>query len=178
MTHLPAAYAWLGALDAPRTIDEALRLFGTQEVLGDGSNPEILRWAIEVGVGHDYRADSVPWCGLFAAVVVQRAGWLVPTGPLWARNWQHFGQAAPSKPSLGDVLVFKRGDSGHVGFYIAQDAEAFHVLGGNQGDAVSIVRIPRARLLAARRPLWRYGQPASVKPYLVAPDGDLSTNEA
>jgi uncharacterized protein (TIGR02594 family) len=175
---LPAAYAWLGALDAPRTIDEALKLYGTREIHGSEHNPAIIAWAAEVGVASDYTADETPWCGLFAAVVVQRANWAVPSNPLWARNWQNFGRPVQGRAGLGDVLVFKRGTGGHVGFYVADDAEAYHVLGGNEGDAVSIIRIPRNRCLAVRRPEWRHGQPASVKPYHVAATGALSENEA
>lgn len=173
---LPSAYTWLAQIDAPRIIDEALRLYGTTERVGPANNPEIMAWARETGLASTYTADSIPWCGLFAAVVVKRAGWEPVEGPLWARAWQNFGKAT-ARAGLGDVLAFKRGAGGHVGFYVAEDAEAYHVLGGNQGDAVSIVRIERARLLAARRPIWKYAQPASVKPYHVAASGALSTNE-
>jgi hypothetical protein len=52
------------------------------------------------------------------------------------------------------------------------------VLGGNQGDAVSICRIAKARLLGARRPVWKPAQPASVRTVKLASGGALSTNEA
>lgn len=173
---LPAAYRWLTELDAPRIIDEALQLFGIREVVGAQHNPIILSWADELGLEAVYKADEIPWCGLFAGVVVKRAGFHVVTGPLWARNWQTFGLPV-KRPGLGDVLAFKRGTGGHVGFYVAEDAEAYHVLGGNQGDAVSIVRIAKNRLLASRRPDWRVRQPDSVKPYVVNAGGALSTDE-
>lgn len=174
---IPKAYTWLLALDAPRIIDEALQLHGIVEKVGPDNNPLILGWARELGLESVYKSDEIPWCGLFAGVVVKRAGFAVVKDPLWARNWQHFGLPV-KRPGLGDVLAFKRGEGGHVGFYVAEDAEAFHVLGGNQGDAVSIVRIPRARLLASRRPDWRVRQPDSVKAYVVAATGQLSRNEA
>jgi len=41
---------------------------------------------------------------------------------------------------------------GHVGFYAGEDERAYHVLGGNQSDSVSITRIPKDRLLEARWP--------------------------
>lgn len=172
---LPIQYAWLVAIDAPRTIDEALLLFGVKEKVGAENNPTIMAWAKETNILYD--ADSVPWCGLFAAVVAQRSGWAFPVSPLWARNWAKFG-AASSDAALGDVLVFVRpGGGGHVGFYVGEDDTAFHVLGGNQGDAVSIVRIERSRCIAVRRPTWRAAQPASVKPYKLASTGKLSINE-
>lgn len=172
---IPAAYAWLRDLTPPAIIREALPLLGTREKEGPGDNPVIMAWAKEVGVSN-YSADSIPWCGLFAAVVCARASWPPVHQPLWARNWAKFGNASP-EPGLGDVLVFERGTGGHVGFYVAEDADAFHVLGGNQGDSVSIIRIAKSRLLAARRPAWRIAQPESVKRYHVAASGALSTNE-
>lgn len=36
---------------------------------------------------------------------------------------------------------------GHVGFYVGEDAKGYYVLGGNQGDKVSVVRIAKDRLL-------------------------------
>lgn len=175
---LPTEYRWLEKLNPPRILDEALQLLGLREVVGDQHNPIILSWAKELGLEAVYRADEIPWCGLFAGIVVKRAGWAPVADPLWAKNWQKFGNAAAA-PSLGDVLVFTRpGGGGHVGFYIGEDAKAFHVLGGNQGDAVSITRIARARLLGARRPAWRVAQPASVKPYPLLATGSMSRNEA
>lgn len=177
--NLPAAYRWLDALTPPRTIVEALKLYGIAEVAGGRHNPIILAWADELGLAAVYRADEVPWCGLFAGVVVRRASWDVVRDPLWARNWSRFGVVVPDRPCLGDVLVFSRpGGGGHVGFYVAEDAEAYHVLGGNQGDRVSIARLDKGRLIDARRPRWRFAQPDSVRRYLVAADGALSTNEA
>ena len=79
------------------------------------------------------------------------------------------------------AIVFWRGKrdgwKGHVGFYAGEDADAFHVLGGNQGNAVSIVRIGRDRLLGAR---WPSTAPVLVteKIELAAGDTFFSTNEA
>ncbi len=41
---------------------------------------------------------------------------------------------------------------GQVGFALGQDNTHFHVLGGNQSDAVTIARIAKSRLLGARWP--------------------------
>ena len=179
MTALPAAYRWLTTLDPlPRTIAEALKLFGTVEVPGAANSPIIMGWADEVGgaVDRAYSADSIPWCGLFAAVVAKRAGKALPASPLWALSWATFGTPSP-QASLGDVLVFKRNGGGHVGFYVGEDATAYHVLGGNQSDRVCITRIAKARLHAARRPDYR-NQPATVTPRHLAAAGALSRNEA
>lgn len=179
MTQLPPAYRWVTSLAVrPRMIDLALSLYGTTEVPGAADNPRILAWAKELGgnVAKVYTADSIAWCGLFMAVVAQRAGKAVPANPLWALSWAQFGNPAPV-PALGDVLTFRRDGGGHVGLYVAEDEAAYHVLGGNQGDAVNIKRIAKGRFYAARRPAYQV-QPASVKPYRVAAQGQLSTNEA
>ena len=183
----PPGYAWLADLgQLPRTISEGLALLGTAETVGKGSNRTILSWRDELnqaaGVNPNaqpvagYSDDDIPWCGLFAAIVTLRAGKAVVAAPLWARNWAQFGQGGFAA-GLGDVLVFSRNGGGHVGFYVAEDATAYHVLGGNQGNRVSITRVARDRCIAARRPVYTQ-QPTSVRPYRVAASGALSRNEA
>lgn len=177
--NLPGGYEWLGGLgQLPKMVTLALELYGTLEVAGAGNSPTILAWARETHLDADgYTADSVPWCGLFMALVAQRSGYPVPKHPLWALNWQGFGEVA-HQPCLGDVLVFLREGGGHVGLYIAEDRDAYHVLGGNTSDAVKIARIAKTRLRAARSPVYRIGRPASSRPYIVTAKGGLSQNEA
>jgi len=158
---------------------EARRLIGVREKVGPGNEPKIIDWA--KGVGIDYRDDDIAWCGLFVAHCVGStlSQERLPTNPLGARAWLKFG--APCEPGLGAVLVFWRGSrsgwKGHVGFYAGQDKSAFHVLGGNQGNAVSVTRIAFDRLLGAR---WPSTTPilAGKKVQLAAGDTFFSTNEA
>ncbi|HVL29547.1 MAG TPA: TIGR02594 family protein, partial [Sphingomicrobium sp.] len=96
--------------------------------------------------------------------------------PLWALSWSKFGEAG-GQPRLGDVLTFKREGGGHVGIYIGEDSACYHVLGGNQSDAVTITRIRKERLHAVRRE-YRIAMPASARPYVLAPVGAISSNEA
>jgi uncharacterized protein (TIGR02594 family) len=173
---IPAKYAWLGDIELPRMVAEGLKLYGLVEAPGAADNPVIMALAKEVGLEKTYVHDVIPWCGLFLAVVAKRAGKAIVEGPLWALNWSKFGQAH-IPPGLGDVLCFKRPGGGHVGIYIAEDKDAYHVLGGNQGDKVSIIRIVKERCVAHRRPLYT-NQPVSVKPYHIAASGALSVNEA
>ena len=142
---------------------------------GAANNPLILGWAKEIGATA-YRADTMPWCGLFLGVVAKRAGKPLPEGPLWALNWRHFGVAS-DRPAFGDTLVFQRPSGGHVGLYVGEDSGAVHVLGGNQGDRVCILRLSRERLVAARRPTYAI-TPAGVRPMHLAASGLLSANEA
>jgi uncharacterized protein (TIGR02594 family) len=154
---------------------EALKLLGTIETPGSGDNPTIMAWAREIGVQKTYTADAVPWCGLFMGVVAHRAGKQIPSTPLWALSWAQFG-VDEGQPRLGDVLVFTRNGGGHVTQYVAEDQTAFHCLGGNQGDKVCIERIAKARLYRVRRPAYSV-MPASARPYVVQPTGNLSENE-
>lgn len=173
---LPAQYRWLDKEPGPRMLREALALFGALEAPGARDNPLILAWASEVGLSKTYSHDSIPWCGLFMAVVAKRAGKPVVDSPLWALSWADFGKAV-SAPMLGDVLTFKRNGGGHVTLYVGEDATAFHCLGGNQSDKVCITRIAKSRLYRARRPLYN-AQPGNVRKVRLASNGKLSTNEA
>ncbi|MFN7178384.1 TIGR02594 family protein [Hyphomonas sp.] len=177
---LPREYHWLAAEPAPRMLLEGLKTFGTLEGPGAEDHPVIMGWAKEVGVPkieQVFTADSVPWCGLWMAVIAKRAGKPVNPNALWARSWLNWGSAV-AEPKLGDVLVFRRGNtSGHVGLYVGEDDGAFHVLGGNQGDKVSIVRIARSRLLGARNH-YAIGQPPNCRRVFLKTTGTLSTNES
>ncbi|UNK78108.1 hypothetical protein MNQ96_10975 [Sphingopyxis granuli] len=62
------------------------------------------------------------------------------------------------------------------GLYVGEDYGAFHVLGGNQSDGVTITRVAHDRCIAIRRPVYRKA-PASAKPVQLAANGALSTNE-
>lgn len=180
---LPNAYAWLNAEPGPRILKEFLKVYGTAEQPGPGSNPAILAWAKAVGLDRYYRDDGIAWCGLAMAYVAGQAGWdNAPRGnSLLARNWLYWGNPA-NVPMLGDVLVFWRGSpggsKGHVGVYVGEDAGAFHVIGGNQEDMVSIRRFSRKRFLQARRCPWRINEPANIRRVQLASNGKLSVDEA
>ncbi len=121
-----------------------------------------------------------PWCGDFVETCVRvtlpKEPLLAALGsnPYWARNWLLFGQEVTPIP--GAVLVFKRGTGGHVGFAIGQDSTHFHVLGGNQSDAVTIARIAKSRLLGAR---WPATWPPRIQRLATMTSGDVltTTNE-
>lgn len=174
---LPAIYAWLAEEPGPIMLKKALELYGVKETAGAGNTPEIMKWAKEMGggVAKVYTADSIPWCGLFTGIVAQRAGKPLPASPLWARAWASWGKPSP-QAGLGDVLVFVRQGGGHVGLYIGEDADAYHVLGGNQSDGVNIKRIAKSRCIAARRS-YRV-TPKNVRRVFIKAGGGLSANEA
>jgi len=174
--NLPKAYQWLAQEPAPRHLLKAVELYGVTETVGNSNNPVIMGWAKELGLDKVYTADSIPWCGLFTAVVIHRAQRPVVEAPLWALNWNKFGVQVTT-PMLGDILTFSRNGGGHVGFYVGEDSTAYHVLGGNQGDKVSVTRIAKSRLSQARRPAYN-SQPTNIRRVFLASNGALSTNEA
>jgi len=188
MTPLPSQYQWLHNVKGlPKTIQECIKLHGTQEVVGKGSNRAIIGWRDELNgattngkpIVVGFSDDDIPWCGLFAAIVAfRRMNRIdeVVKSPLWARSWLNYGEKTKTA-MLGDVLVFSRGSGGHVGFYVAEDSVCYHVFGGNQSNRVSITRIAKNRLLGARSPKYQT-VPKGVKQYRVAPSGSVSTNEA
>ena len=58
------------------------------------------------------------------------------------------------------------------------DPLAFHILGGNQGNRVSIVRVSRSRFLGARN-FYAIGEPSNVRRIdLGGNRGRVSTDEA
>lgn len=181
---LPAAYQWLGKEGAPQILVQALGLYGVKEIPGPKSNPTILGWAKRLGgwIASWYKDDDIPWCGLFMAEVCRLAGLPVVSEPLKALAWASWG-TPQSAPMLGDVLVFQREGGGHVGIYVGEDDAYLHVLGGNQGNAVSITRISKLRLVAIRRTAWKVAQPKNVRPVVLRSDGmgawpTVSKNEA
>jgi uncharacterized protein (TIGR02594 family) len=174
--NLPKAYQWLAQEPAPRHLLKAVELFGVTESVGNINNPVIMGWAKELGLEKVYTADSIPWCGLYAAIVIHRAVRPVVDQPLWALNWNNFGVRV-TEPMLGDILTFTRKSGGHVGFYVGEDATAYHVLGGNQGNKVSVVRILKKRLVQARRPAYN-SQPTNVRKIRLEPNGIISDNES
>jgi uncharacterized protein (TIGR02594 family) len=173
---VPKKYQWLLQEDGPRMLLKGLEMYGVTEVVGTKHNPVILGWAKEVGLGNVYKSDEIPWCGLFMAVIAKRAEKQVPKDPLWALNWANFGVHV-QQPLLGDVLTFKRDGGGHVGLYVGEDSTAYHVLGGNQGNSVSITRIAKNRLYKAVRTPYNQ-MPANVRKIVLEASGSLSQNEA
>ena len=80
-------------------------------------------------------------------------------------------------PVLGDVMIFSRTGGAHVGMYVGEDKDCYHIVGGNQSNQFNIIRIAKNRLTGARRPKYKV-IPKSVKKYYLEPLGKISQNEA
>ena len=162
-----------------RWYEVAKSLIGTREIVGPRHNSTILAWAKKLGskmLGIAVTDDETAWCGLFVAHCVSEAGLTPAPIAVRASSWETWGaNLRADRLAEGAVLVFRRPGGGHVGFYVGEDATAYHVLGGNQSNAVNITRIAKDRCVARR---WPTGVPVTGAPVWVSGNGKLSTNEA
>lgn len=141
--------------------DLAERFLGTEELAGSADNPQIMAM-LNLDASWP-EGDEVPWCSGFVNWVC----WLLRlprTKSLLARSWLTVGSDIPldsAQPGF-DVVVLKRGKDpqpgpedttapGHVGFYWRHDGYFVELLGGNQGNKVSIASFERSRILSVRR---------------------------
>ena len=139
-------------MEQPPWLSAAWAELGVHEIPGSASEPEILRYFREAG-DTSVASEDTPWCAAFAGAMLRRSGY-PGTGSLLARSYLGWGTALDS-PRLGAVTVLSRGQDptlGHVGFYVGETADKLFLLGGNQGQAVTVAACDRARLLAFRWP--------------------------
>lgn len=139
----------------------ALQFRGLKEGPGAINNPMVVGMLQVTDAGvHD---DATAWCSGFVNFIA----WLLAlprSRSLAARSWLKVGMPVgldEARPDA-DVVVLRRGDGpqpgpeilaapGHVGFFAGLEGDFVLILGGNQGDAVSIARFPKARVLGVRR---------------------------
>lgn len=148
---------------------------GVAEVPGKGDSPVIARWLRTLGAW--WTDDATPWCGTFVGWCLREAGQEVPRHWYRARAYLEWG-VQTAQPDVGSVVIFERTGGGHVGFVVGQDERnRLMVLGGNQGDRVSIAPFDRARVLGYR---WPSYPPPWLRqlPRLASNGAPLSTNEA
>lgn len=160
----------------PRWLAIAREDLGIAETPGKETTPTIRRWLIELGAW--WRDDETPWCGVAVAHWMREAGLQIPKHYYRARAWLEWGTIL-SAPTLGCVAVFDRRGGGHVGLVVGR-ASRFNdllVIGGNQGNRVSIAAFPRERVLGYRWPLLDLTDLEDALPILSA-SLPLSTNEA
>jgi uncharacterized protein (TIGR02594 family) len=142
----------------PRWIIAARQRIGMKETPGPGSNSLIKAMWLKLKGGawywtHFGSDDSkLPWCGAFVAMTMDECGIAYPKNYASAKAWAEWGERLIG-PAYGCIVVFDRAGGGHVGIVVGQDKFGrLLVLGGNQGDAVSVVPFERARAIAYRSP--------------------------
>lgn len=164
MTQQPVDPPWLA---------EARRHIGQREVKGPRHNSLIIAWwrAIKrAGI----RDDETPWCAAFVGGCLEAVG-LISSRFESARSYLEWG-AKLDTPEVGCVVVLGRDGGGHVGFVVGRDATGnLLVLGGNQGDAVSVAAFARSRVLGYR---WPQAVPLPAAAPLPLASAALSVSEA
>lgn len=136
----------------PIWLSAARRHLGLAEWPGRRHNPSVVSFFAKAGFA-GIKDDETPWCAAFINAVLADCD-LPTTGKLTARSFLNWGVQC-DQADTGAIAVFRRGQSswqGHVGFVVGQDRTHITLLGGNQSDAVTIARFPRAKLLGFRWP--------------------------
>lgn len=154
-------------------METAASLIGIHE---NKNESKLLQWAEYIGLDNIYTSGDIAWCGLFVAYCMADNGIEPVIDPLWARNWIKFGTKL-SNPEYGCILVFSRGSGGHVGFYVSEDDNTFHVLGGNQSDAVNITKVDKSRILSYNFPTAFLSRRTDKRLYKTF-NGEISTDES
>ena len=153
-------------VDTPFKLAE--RFIGEREIKLRGKDHPLIQWALSLCGFPTDAPDETPWCSAFVNMVA----WclrLPRSNSAAARSWLGVGVAIELRDAVvgHDVVILKRGKDpqpgpevtdapGHVGFYAGRgpstgDAPTVQVLGGNQGDQVSVRAFPAAQVLGVRR---------------------------
>ena len=159
----------------PSWLPRARGYLGTREVPGKGTAPTIARWLRELRAW--WGDDETAWCGVFVAAVMREEGFKPPKHWYRAKAWLEFGVGI-QQPSLGCIAVFERKGGGHVGFVVGVDEKGrLMILGGNQGNAVTVAPFDRARAIGYRWPST-VQVPAPSLPLVASNGASSSINEA
>jgi uncharacterized protein (TIGR02594 family) len=158
----------------PEWLAYARKFLDLREIPGSQHNPVILDWLMKLRAW--WRDDETPWCGVYVAHCMATFGIPLPQYWMRARDWLNWGTKLEF-PTIGCVVVFSRDKGGHVGFVVGRSIDGhLMVLGGNQGNRVSIAPIDNSRVLGYRWPLQKVL--AIVTLPIVTSDGKISSNEA
>lgn len=136
----------------PAWLTVARSYLGTREALPNGHYNPLIAEFFQSTVFKGGDADDA-WCSAFANHCMHKAG-IRGSGKANARSWLDWGVKL-EQPTLGCVVVFSRPpkpSEGHVSFYVGEDKNYIHVLGGNQNNSVCVRPYPRARVLQYRAP--------------------------
>lgn len=127
---------------------------GVEEISGEEDNPRIEAYPSESGI-NEITSDEVPWCSTFNNWCAKQAN-LQQSGKANARSWLNVGRKT-EHPEPGDIAVFWRESpqswKGHVGVFLgfSEDLSRVYVVGGNQGNRVSVSAYQRDTVLSFQR---------------------------
>lgn len=129
-------------------VAEAYKWLGTAEIPGARHNNAVVRFLQSIAAW--VRDDETPWCAGFVGYCLKQAG-LPTTGSLMARSYERYGRTLNAFYK-GCIVVLHSGNpkkpQGHVGFGIKATRTHVLILGGNQGNKVSLAWFPRSRVTA------------------------------
>jgi uncharacterized protein (TIGR02594 family) len=162
------------AMSGPAWLEEASKHIGTREIPGPKHESKIIGWFKAIHAAW-FVADEVPWCAAFVGGCLEAVG-IRSSRSAAAKSYLTWGVPL-SAPVVGCIVVFLREGGGHVGFVVGKDAKGrLMVLGGNQGDAVTIAPFERARAVGFR---WPAAVPLGIDSLpTVISEAASSTNEA
>lgn len=136
--------------NSPSWLLLAFEDLGAREVPGYGTSPVVKRMLQTIKAW--WNDDETPWCGAAVGDWMARSGFPLAPHPYRAKSWLEWGQPI-SRSILGSIVVLGRDGGGHVGLEIGQTPTHVILLGGNQGNSVSIASFPLSRLIGRRWPL-------------------------
>lgn len=132
-------------------LEMAQTFIGVKEVKGMIDNPMILAFLKADDPWPEH--DEVPWCSGFMNFICKCCA-TRRSRSLAAISWLNIGYVILDiKECVAgfDIVILSREGGNHVGFYIKHDDTHVWLLGGNQGDQVSIAAFPRTRIKGIRR---------------------------
>lgn len=158
--------------DLPWIVAARMHL-GVREIKGFRHNPVVVNfWKLARLSG--IKNDEVPWCAGFVGAMLESCD-IRSARSDSSRAYLDWGEPIAA-PEYGCVVVFRRPGGGHVGFCVGIDhLGRLIVIGGNQGDSVSIAPFDRARVAGYRRVPYAAARPALP---VVADSRLSSVNEA
>lgn len=119
----------------------AMAEIGVREIVGGKHNPRVVGYWKSGKVQLEVNDDETPWCAAFVCAMLEESGIRSPRTPR-ARGFHGGTWVQPCDHRIGSIVVLaspSRGSaSGHVGFLAGVGEKRIRVLGGNQGNEVSI----------------------------------------
>lgn len=172
-TPLPAIDQWLlTAQGLPLELQLALSHNGIMEIKGKDNNPNIMKWATELGIIGWYPNDDIAWCGVFKGINAKRANWIeFDPEVASALHWLLWGEPVELEDArVGDTVIYARYNSkgqkigGHVAYILGhvKGNKIHRIFGGNQSDRVCPIWKTAENIVGIRRAKWRSSQPLGV----------------
>jgi uncharacterized protein (TIGR02594 family) len=137
-----------------RLYAHASKDLGLHELPGPASQPRIAQ-AIRVSADWLNPDDSkTAWCGCIRGLWGLETGTGVPTAHYRAASWLMWGRIIlRSEAQQGDTVVLHRTGGYHVALldHFSCDGKSVWLLGGNQGNAVTVAAYDVAKIEGIRR---------------------------